>query len=182
MRARTRSTAASSAGLIFGSAWRAVATATEAASSTASRRAKAAATRSVMRLEDLGSARLRQPRNLVGAFPVDRLRYQADLGVQGLVPGELLSRIGGMAAHDGEQRAGREVEVVVFRLARADRLEQHVVFALIHVVGLSLELPFDFAVGCLDPRRPGAEQQRAVGAHQVVVRRVVAAGGLPVGQ
>src|SRR5688500_16465017 len=125
MRARMRSAAASSFGsgdfaaceLMSGTACATAATA----------RATTAAVRSVIR-SDCGAARKGQAGYLVLGLHVDRrLRHQADLGVQRLVPRQLLARVGGVAPHDRKQRAGREVEIVVLRLAGPDRGEQHVV-------------------------------------------------------
>src|SRR5687768_13148600 len=133
-------------------------------------------------LEDLRAAGLGQRVRLVLALPVERLRQEADFRIQRLLPRQLLPRVRRMAPHDRQQRARREVQVVVLRLAGPDRSEQHVVLALVHIVLLALELPLDLAARRLDPRRTGAEHQGRVGAHDVVVRGVIAARRLAIRQ
>src|SRR6476619_7150559 len=122
---------------------------------------------------ELRDSRLGARPDLETAVPIELLREELFLRVQRLLPGHLLTGVGGHAAHHRQQRAGRHALAVVHRLVPPDRSEQQVMLALVHVVLLSVEAPVRLTLDAR--RRPAADRTRAVSAHNVVGVFVVAA-------
>src|SRR6185436_3904000 len=85
-----------------------------------------------------------------------------------------------VTAHDRQQRAGREIEIVVLRLSGTNGRKQYVMLLLIHVVLLTLPLPLDLAVRRLDAWRAGAKHQGRFSAHHEIERSIETSGRLPV--
>ncbi len=88
------------------------------------------------------------------------------LGVNRLVPGDLLPGMAGHAAHEREHGALRHPFAVVDHLALSNRREEFIVLDLVHVGVLALVTPLVFALdeglGSL------ADKAITLGAHDVV--------------
>ena len=104
---------------------------------------------------------------------------ELQLGIHRLVPGDLLSSVGGHASHDGHERAVSHPDAVVDGLAVADRGEQLVVFDLEHVALGPVVAPLGLA--CDDRIVPALDGAGPFGAHEVVRVVAVAAGDLSLG-
>lgn len=66
--------------------------------------------------------------------PVEIVRHELLLGLQGLVPGDLLAGIGRHATHQSHETGVRHAPAVVDRMTGADGSEELVVLSLMHAI------------------------------------------------
>src|SRR6266480_475196 len=78
--------------------------------------------------------------------PIELLGEKLFLRVERLLPGHLLTRVGGHTAHHRQQRTGGHALPVIHRLVPADRREEQIVLALVHVVLSPVEGPVGLAL------------------------------------